>query len=202
MSDFKESIHDILIIVLCSSVLMVFVYFKQSREWNKAINARDQRISELDQKIAGQQQELNQARKTIEKQKASAENAKKEIQSAMQLIGELEYRNQKNEQKIATLKSMVTDRDGEIVKINSELAAIKENTGKDMAASKSRAVELENTLADQTRQLSEARAAVQRLEASEKELQEKLQAADTAYAELRANHQKLLDELAELKKEN
>ena len=120
----------------------------------------------------------------------------------MQLIGELESRNQKDEQEIADLKSMLKNRDSEIAKINSELSAIKENTGKDMAASKARATELENTLADQARQLAEARKDIQRLETSEKQLQEKIQAADTAYAELSANHQKLLDELAEFKKEN
>jgi hypothetical protein len=40
---------------------------------------------------------------------------------------------------------------------------------------------LENRIADQTRQLAEAKETIQRLEASEKALQEKLQAADQAY---------------------
>ena len=202
MGDIKESVHDLLIVLLCIAVLMVFVYFKQSREWNRAIESRDQKISELDQKIAEQQQEVEQAREAIARHKASAENAKNEIQSAMQLIGELESRNQKDEQEIADLKSMLKNRDSEIAKVRSDLSAAKESTGKDMAASKERAIELENKLADQSRQLSEARAAVERLEASEKNLQEKLQAADSAYAELNAEHQKLLDKNAELEEGN
>ena len=202
MSDVKESVHDLLIVLLCIAVLMVFVYFKQSREWNSALEARDQKIGELDQKLAGKQQEVEQAREAVAKHQASAVNAKNDTQAAMQLIGELESRNHKDEQEIADLKSMLKNRDSEIAQINTFLSTMKENTGKDIAASKARAIELENTLADQTRQLAEARAAVQRLEASEKDLQEKLQAADTAYSELSSNHQKLLDELAELKKGN
>jgi chaperonin cofactor prefoldin len=61
---------------------------------------------------------------------------------------------------------------------------------------------LEKSVAEQTRQLTEAQATIQRLETSERQLQEKLQAADKAFAELSENHQKLIDELAVLKKEN
>ena len=43
---------------------------------------------------------------------------------------------------------------------------------------------------------------IQRLEESEKALQEKLQAADQAYADLNASHQILSEELAALKIEN
>jgi chromosome segregation ATPase len=202
MSDIKESVHDLLIVFLCIAVVMVFVYFQQSKEWNRAIESRDQKISELDQKIAGQQQDLAQAGETTARHKASAENAKNDIQAAMQLIGELESRKQKDDQEIADLKSILKNRDSEIAKIKSDLSAITESTGKDMAAYKARAIELENTVADQTLQLTAARAAVQRLEASEKELQEKLQAADTAIAELNEKHQKALDELAAFQKEN
>ena len=202
MSDFKESVHDMLIVGLCIAVLMVFVYFQQSREWSRKIEIRDKKISELDQKIVGHRQEMDRARESIERHKATAENAKIEIQSAMQLIGELESRNQKNEQEISTLRKAVNDKDNEIAKIRSELSTIKDSTGKDMAAGKARAIELENTVADQSRQLSEARAAVQRLEASQKDLREKLQAADSEYAELNERHQKALEELAALQKQN
>lgn len=202
MSDIKESVHDLLIVLLCIAVLMVFVYFQQSQEWNRALEARGQKISALDQKIAGHQQELDQARETMAKHTASAENAKNEIRSAMQLIGELESRNQKNEQEIEDLKNVLNEKDSEIARINTALSTMKESTGKDMAASQACAEELDKTVADQTRQLAEAQAAVQRLEASESDLQEKLLAADSEYAELNENHQKLLVELAALKKEN
>ena len=202
MSDIKESVHDLLIVLLCIAVLMVFVYFQQSQEWNRALEARDQKISDLDQKNAGHQQELDQARETMAKHKASAENAKNEIRSAMQLIGELESRNQKNEQEIEDLKNVLNEKDSEIARINTALSTMKESTAKDMAASQACAEELDKTVADQTRQLAEAQAAVQRLEASESDLQEKLLAADSEYAELNENHQKLLVELAALKKEN
>ena len=120
----------------------------------------------------------------------------------MQLIGKLESRNLENEKEIATLKAVLKDKDSTIAEITADLTAIKESSGKDMAASKAQTIELEKSVADQTRQLAEARETIQRLETSEKQLQEKIQAADTAYAELSANHQKLLDELAVLKKEN
>lgn len=202
MSDIKESVHDLLIVLLCIAVLMVFVYFQQSQEWNRALEARGQKISALDQKIAGHQQELDQARETMAKHTASAENAKNEIRSAMQLIGELESRNQKNEQEIEDLKNVLNEKDSEIARINTALSTMKESTAKDMAASQACAEELDKTVTDQTRQLAEAQAAVQRLEASESDLQEKLLAADSEYAELNENHQKLLVELAALKKEN
>lgn len=202
MSDIKESVHDLLIVLLCIAVLMVFVYFQQSQEWNRALEARGQKISALDQKIAGHQQELDQARKTMAKHTASAENAKNEIRSAMQLIGELESRNQKNEQEIEDLKNVLNEKDSEIARINTALSTMKESTAKDMAASQACAEELDKTVTDQTRQLAEAQAVVQRLEASESDLQEKLLAADSEYAELNENHQKLLVELAALKKEN
>ena len=50
--------------------------------------------------------------------------------------------------------------------------------------------------------MTQAAETIQRLEETEKALQEKLQAADQAYADLNASQQKLLDELAALKKEN
>ena len=202
MSDIKESVHDLLIVLLCIAVLMVFVYFQQSQEWNRALEARDQKISDLDQKNAGHQQELDQARETMAKHKASAENAKNEIRSAMQLIGELESRNQKNEQEIEDLKNVLNEKDSEIARINTSLSTMKENDGKDLASSQAHAAELEKTVADQTRQLTEARATIQGLETSERQLQERLQAADKVLEAQNENHQKLSDELDALKKDN
>lgn len=202
MSDIKESVHDLLIVLLCIAVLMVFVYFQQSQEWNRALETRDQKISDRNQKIAGHQQELDQARETMAKQKASAENAKNEIRSAMQLIGELESRNQKNEQEIEDLKNVLNEKDSEIARINTSLSTMKENDGKDLASSQARAAELEKTVADQTRQLTEARATIQGLETSERQLQERLQAADKVLEAQNENHQKLSDELDALKKDN
>jgi len=202
MSDFKESVYNLLLVLLCIAVLMVFVYFQQSKDWNRALETRDQKISALDQKISEHQQRLAQARETIAGHKASSQSAAKELQSAMQLIGELESRNQKDEQEIAALKSVLKDKDNEITRITGSLTELKDNTGKDMAAQKAQLIELENTIADQTRQLTEARTTIQGLETSKSQLQEKLQAADKAFAELNENHQKLLDELAALKKEN
>ena len=71
-----------------------------------------------------------------------------------------------------------------------------------MAAAEARATELEKSVADQTRQLKEAQATIRRLETSEEQLQERLQAADKALAEQNENYQKLSDELDALKKED
>jgi chromosome segregation ATPase len=202
MSDFKESIHDLLIVLLCIAVLMVSVYFQKSQEWNRTLEARDQKISELDQKIAEDQQSLASAQDAIASHKASSQSDAKKIQTAMQLIGELESRNQKDEKEMAALQSVLKDKDNEIAKINTTLSTMKESTGKDIAASQARAAELEKTVADQTRQLTEAQTTIQGLEASEKQMQEKLQEADKAPADQNENFQKLSDEPDALKEDN
>jgi chromosome segregation ATPase len=202
MSDFKESDYDLLLVLLCIAVLMLFVYIQQSRDWHRALEMRDQRISELDQKNSDHQKNLAKARETITGHEASAQKAAKDLQTARQIIGELQTRKLENEKEIATLKAVLKEKDSEIAKTNANLSSIKESTGKGLAAKEERATELEKTVADQTRKLKEAQAAIQRLEASEKQLQERLQAADKALAEQKENYQKLSDELDALKKEN
>ncbi|MEJ2284955.1 MAG: hypothetical protein P8X85_15330 [Desulfobacterales bacterium] len=202
MSDFKESDYDLLLVLLCIAVLMLFVYIQQSRDWHRALETRDQRISELDQRISDHQQNLARARETITGHEASAQKAANDLQTARQIIGELQTRKLEDEKEIATLKAVLKEKDSEIAKTNANLSSIKESTGKGLAAEEARATELEKTVADQTRRLKEAQAAIQRLEASEKQLQERLQAADEALAEQKENFQKLSDELDALKKEN
>ena len=202
MSDIKESVNYLLIVILSIAVLMVFVYFQQSQQWNRTLKARDQKISDLDQKIREHVKGLARARQTISGHEAASRNAAEEIKSAQQIIGELESRKQKNEKEIAVLKSALQSKDGEIAKLSASLSEIKTSTGQEMAAEKGRTTDLENTVADQTRQLTEARETIQRLEASEKELQEKLQAADQAYTNLKNEDQRLLDEQAAPGKQN
>ena len=202
MSDFKESDYDLLLVLLCIAVLMLFVYIQQSRDWHRALETRDQRISELDQRISDHQQNLARARETITGHEASAQKAANDLQTARQIIGELQTRKLEDEKEIATLKAVLKEKDSEIAKTNANLSSIKESTGKGLAAEEARATELEKTVADQSRKLKEAQAAIQRLEASEKQLQERLQAADEALAEQKENFQKLSDELDALKKEN
>lgn len=202
MSDFKESDYDLLLVLLCIAVLMLFVYIQQSRDWHRALETRDQRISELDQRISDHQQNLARARETITGHEASAQKAANDLQTARQIIGELQTRKLEDEKEIATLKAVLKEKDSEIAKTNANLSSFKESTGKGLAAEEARATELEKTVADQSRKLKEAQAAIQRLEASEKQLQERLQAADEALAEQKENFQKLSDELDALKKEN
>lgn len=202
MSDFKESDYDLLLVLLCIAVLMLFVYIQQSQDWHRALETRDQRISELDQRISDHQQNLAKARETITGHEASAQKAANDLQTARQIIGELQTRKLEDEKEIATLKAVLKEKDSEIAKTNANLSSIKESTGKGLAAEEARATELEKTVADQTSKLKEAQAAIQRLEASEKQLQERLQAADKALAEQKENYQKLSDELDALKKEN
>ena len=202
MSDFKESVYDLLLVLLCVAVLMLFVYIQQSRDWHRALETRDQKISELNQKISDLQQNLAKARETISGHEASSQSATKEIQTARQIIGELQTRKLEDEKEIATLKAVLKEKDSEIAAINANLSSIQESTGKGLAAKEARATELEKTVADQTRKLQEAQAAILGLEASEKQLQERLQAADKALAEQKENYQKLSDELDALKKED
>jgi chromosome segregation ATPase len=202
MSDIKESVYYLLIILLSVAVLMVGVYFQQSRQWGQDLKSRNEKIAGLDQKIAEYQKELAQARNTIAGQESSAKQAALELQAAQQIIGEIESRRQKMEKKIAALQSALQDKDTEIARLGEEMSAIKTSTGQEMAAEKERLAELEYKVADQTRQLDEARETIQQLEASEKQLQEKLQAADTADTNLKTDHPQLLDQPAAPVKEN
>jgi len=193
MRDAKESQSDLLIVVLSITVLMVLVYFQQSQQWNRDLDSRDQKIGELGQKITEQEQGLVQARKTISGLEASSQKAVEELKTAQQIIGAMEARSQKNEKHIAALESALGNKDDEIAKLGASLSEIKASSGQEMAAEKGRTAELEKKVADQARQLAEAREAIQRLEASEKALQEKLQGADTANTSLETEDQRLLD---------
>jgi septal ring factor EnvC (AmiA/AmiB activator) len=75
MSDFKENLFDILIVLLSIAVLMVLVYFQQSRQWNQSLKTSDQKIGDLDQKIAEHAKELATARDTIAGHEAASKNA-------------------------------------------------------------------------------------------------------------------------------
>ena len=163
MSDFKESVYDLLLVLLCIAVLMLFVYIQQSRDWHRALETRDQKISELNQKISDHQQNLAKARETISGHEASAQSAAKEIQTARQIIGELQTRKLEDEKEIATLKAVLKEKDSEIAETDANLSSIKESTGKGLAAKEARATELEKTVADQSRKLKEAQAAIQSL---------------------------------------
>jgi chromosome segregation ATPase len=202
MSDIKESVHDLLIVLLSIAVLMVGIYFQQSRQWGQALKSRDQKIDSLDQKNAAYEKELARARDTIAGHESSSKTAAEELQSARQIIGEMESHRQKLEKQTAALQSALQDKDNEIARLGEELSEIKASTGREMAAVQERMTELENTVADQTRQLAEARKNIQRLEASEQQLQQKLQAADTAYTDLKNDHQRLLDQQTAPVKEN
>ena len=202
MSDFKESLNDLLLVFLAIAVLMLFVYFQQSQEWNRTLKSRDQKINALDQKIAEYEQALATARDTIAGQEAASKNTAADLKSAREIIGKLESGRQKNHKIIAELQEALKSKDRQAAKLDTRLSAIKGSTGKELAAQKERISELENMVGDQKLQLTQAEETIRRLEESEKSLQEKLQAADQAYADLNKTHQSLLDELAALKNEN
>ena len=202
MSDFKESLNDLLLVLLSIAVLMLLVYFQQSQQWNLTLKSRNQKISDLDQKIAELQKGLTQARDTIAGYEASSNNAAEEIKSAREIIGELESGRQKNQKKIAELQEAFNIKESQAAELDTHLSAIKDSSAKELAAQGARISELENMVGDQKLQLTKTAETIRRLETSEKEMQSKLQAADQAYADLNASHQKLLDELAALKKEN
>ncbi len=202
MSDLKESLNDLLLVLLSIAVLMLLVYFQQSRQWNQTLKSRDQKISDLDQKIAEHEQELAQNRNTIAGYEASSKDAAEEIKSARQIIGELESGRQKNQKIIAKLQEALKKKDRQAAELNTDLATIKDSTGKELAAKADRINDLENMVGHQKLQLTQAAETILRLQGSEKSLQEQLQASDLAYADLKQNHQKLLDELAALKQEN
>ena len=202
MSDFKESLNDLLLVLLSIAVLMLLVYFQQSQQWNLTLKSRNQKISDLDQKIAELQKGLTQARNTIAGYEASSNNAAEEIKSAREIIGELESGRQKNQKKIAELQEALNIKESQAAELDTHLSAIKDSSVRELAAQEARISELENMVGDQKLQLTKTAETIRRLETSEKEMQSKLQAADQAYADLNASHQKLLDELAALKKEN
>ena len=202
MSDFKESLHDLLLVLLSITVLMLLVYFQQSQQWHRTLKSRDQKISDLDQKIAEHRKGLAQARETITGHEASSKNAAEEIKSAREIIGELESGRQKNQKKIAELQEALNKKDSQAAELDTHLSAIKNSSAKELAAREARISELENMVGDQKLQLTKTAETIRRLETSEKEMQSKLQAADQAYADLNESHQRLLDELAALKKEN
>ena len=202
MSDVKESQSHLLIVVLSITVLMVLVYFQQSQQWNRDLKSRDQKIGELGQKITEQAQDLVQARKTISGHEASSQRTAEELKTAQQIIGEMEARNQKNQKELEALKSALQSKDREIAELSAGLSEIKASTGQEMAAVKGRTAELEKRVADQARQLAEARENIQRLEASEKALQEKLQGIDPANTGLETEDQRQLDEQAAPKNQN
>ncbi|MBT8371076.1 MAG: hypothetical protein KJO34_08950 [Deltaproteobacteria bacterium] len=196
MSDLKESLNDLLLVLLSIAVLMLMVYFQQSQQWNQALQARNQKIDTLDQKIGAQEQSLTKAREIMAGHEASSKNAEEEIKTARQIIGELESGRQKNQKKLAALQEALKKKDSQVAELNTNLSAIKDRTGNELAAKAVRIDELENMVGDQKLQLTQAAETIMRLQESEKSLQEKLQAADLAYADLKQSHQKLLDELA------
>jgi chromosome segregation ATPase len=114
----------------------------------------------------------------------------------------LESGRQKNQKKIAELQEALNKKDSQAAELDTHLSAIKDSSAKELAAQEARISELENMVGDQKLQLKKTAETIQRLETSEKEMQSKLQAADQAYADLNESHQRLLDELAALKKEN
>jgi chromosome segregation ATPase len=202
MSEIKESVHDLLIVLLSIAVLMVGIYFQQSRQWDQAVKSRDQKITRFEQRIAAYEKELVQARDTIAGQESSSKQAARELESAQQIIGEMESRKQNMEKQIAALQGALHDKEKEIAALGEDLMEIKTNTGQEMAAGKERMAALEKKVADQTGQLAEAQETIQRLESSVNSLQEKLQAADTAYTDLKNDHKRLLDQQSGLKTEN
>ena len=202
MSDFKESLFDLLLVLVSIAVLIVFIYFQQSQQWNQTLKSRDQKIGDLDQKIAELDKGLTQAQDTIAGHAASSKTADEEIKSARQIIGELESGRQKNQKKINELQEALKKKDNQAAESETRLYAIKDSTDKEIAVLTNRISELENMVGDQKLKLTQAEETIRRLEASGKALQEKLQTADQSYNDLEQAHQRLLDELAVLKKEN
>jgi len=202
MSDFKERANNLLLVLLSIAVLMLFVYFQQSREWNRTLKSRDQRISTLDQKIAEYEQGLAKARDTIAGQEAASKNTADDLKSAREIIGELESGRQKNHKIIVELQEALKRKDSQAADLDTRLSAIKDNTGKELAAQEDRISQLQNMVGDQKLQLTQAEETIRRVQESENSLQSKLQAADAAYTDLKNDHQRLLDELADLKNEN
>ena len=142
MSDFKDSINELLVMLLSIADLMVMVYFQQSLQWNQAVQSRNQQISEQEQKISNLEQELAQTQDTIAGLKASSMKNVNDLKSAQDIIGELEFSRQ-NSQK--------------------EIAGMKKKAETDFSAKYGRVIELEKVIADQKRQLIEAEETIRRL---------------------------------------
>ncbi len=202
MDDFKERLNELLVILLSIAVLMVTVFFFQSLDWNKTLKSRDQTISDLRQKITDLEKELALARDTIVGHETSIKNTAEDLKSARQIIGKLEFDRQKSQKEIAGLESVLQEKDNETAKFKAQLSEIKSTSGQELAAKDSRNTALEKIVADQKRQLAAAKVTIQRLEDSERALQNEIQAAAENYATLNKNYQSLLEELTALKEQN
>jgi chromosome segregation ATPase len=115
---------------------------------------------------------------------------------------QLESGRQKNQKQIAALQEALKKKDSQAAEHDTRLSAIKDSTAIELAAKADRIKELESMVGDQKLKLTQAEENIRRMQASEKSLQSTPQAADQAYADLKENHQKLLEELAALKQEN
>ena len=202
MDDFKASLNELLMILLSIVILMVMVFFVQSIEWNKTLKSRDQNIVELRQKIADLERQLTSAQDTIASHETSMKNTAEDLDSARQIIGKLEFERQKSQKEIAGLESFLQEKDTEAAKFNVRLSEIKKTADQELAAKDGRNAELEKIVADQIRQLEAAKITVQRLEESEKALQNEIQAAAENYSDLNRNYQSVLEELTILKEQN
>ena len=202
MDDFKERLNELLVILLSIAVLMVTVFFFQSLDWNKTLKSRDQTISDLRQKITDLEKELALARDTIVGHETSIKNTAEDLKSARQIIGKLEFDRQKSQKEIAGLESVLQEKDNESAKFKAQLSEIKNTAGQELAVKDSRNTALEKIVEDQKRQLAAAKVTIQRLEDSERALQNEIQAAAENYATLNKNYQSLLEELTALKEQN
>ena len=156
MSDFKDSINELLVMLLSIAVLMVMVYFQQSMEWNKTVQSRNQQISEQKQKISKLEQELAQTQDTIADLKASSMKNSADLKSAQEIIGELEFSRQNSQKEIAEMRDVLKKKDEEI-------AEMKEKAQTGPSAEYGRITELKKVIADQKRQLMEAEETIRRL---------------------------------------
>lgn len=202
MDDFKASLNELLMILLSIVSLMVMVFFVQSIEWNKTLKSRDQNIVELRQKIADLERQLTSAQDTIASHETSMKNTAEDLDSARQIIGKLEFERQKSQKEIAGLESFLQEKDTEAAKFNVRLSEIKKTADQELAAKDGRNAELEKIVADQKRKLAAAKITIQRLEESEKALQNEIQAAAENYSDLNRNYQSVLEELTILKEQN
>ena len=202
MNDHKESLNELLLILLSIAILMVMVFFLQSIEWNKTLKSYDQNNNALQQKIADLEQELASARDTIADHKTSLKSAVNDLKSAREIIGKLEFDRQKRQKEIAGMERVLQGKDNEAAKLKARLSEIKAAAGQELAEKDGRTTELQKIVADQKRQLAAAKVTIQRLEESEQALQNEIQAAGEDYTALNKNYQNLLEELTALKKEN
>ena len=202
MNDHKESLNELLLILLSIAILMVMVFFLQSIEWNKTLKSYDQNNNALQQKIADLEQELASARDTIADHKTSLKSAVNDLKSAREIIGKLEFDRQKRQKEIAGMERVLQGKDNEAAKLKARLSEIKAAAGQELAEKDGRTTKFQKIVADQKRQLAAAKLTIQRLEESEQALQNEVQAAGEDYTALNKNYQNLLEELAALKKEN